>query len=144
MPNFRPTAAARLKRLAYRARTLALFYFVVLCVATHIPQPQVETISFSDKWVHFAGYAVLTVLVLAGWELTIGALDPKHYFAVWLAGTVYGAIDEITQIPVNRSCDMNDWIADVLGIVAGLLVFRLGRGGLYRILTSIESAPAGK
>lgn len=129
-----PVNAARLKRLAYRARTLALFYFVVLCIATHIPADRMEPMLGSDKWLHFASYATLTVLVLAGWELTIGVLQAKHYFAVWLAGTLYGAIDEITQTPVNRTCDMNDWAADVIGIVAGLLAFRLVRLVLYRVL----------
>jgi VanZ family protein len=86
---------------------------------------------------------VLTILVLAGWEFTIGLLKPKHYFAVWLAGTVYGALDEMTQTPVNRVCDINDWLANVLGIVAGLLAFRLGRAVLYRILDWSGALPAG-
>ena len=80
-------------------------------------RPRRRARRLSDKLLHFGGYAVLTCCVLAGWELTIGMLEPKHYFAVWLAGTLYGAIDEITQIPVGRTCDMNDGLADVLGIV---------------------------
>jgi VanZ family protein len=122
--------ADRAKQLASRARTLALFYFLVLCIGTHIPSVSQESISDIDKLLHFSGYAGLTLLVLTGWELTIGVLEPKHYFAVWLAGALYGALDEWTQIPVRRTCDMNDWLAAVLGIVCGLLVFRLGRGAL--------------
>jgi len=139
----RSAAAARWKRWAFRARTLALLYFVVLAVATHIPAEGVPPLSMSDKWLHFTGYGLLTVLMLAGWELTVGVLEPKHYFAVWLAGTVYGAIDERTQLLVNRSCDVNDWLADALGIVAGLLVFRLGRAVLYRVLDA-GSLPVSK
>jgi VanZ family protein len=141
VPHAPILTAARLKRLASRARTLAAVYFLVLCTATHIPleQSQVEV---SDKIVHFAGYALLTVLVLAGWEFTIGVLEPKHYFAVWLAGTIYGAIDEITQIPVGRHGDVNDWAADVLGIIAGLFVFRLGRAALYCLVAWMDAYDA--
>jgi len=100
-------------------------------------------VDVSDKMLHFCGYATLTVLVLTGWELTIGVLEPKHYFAVWLAGTLYGAFDEITQIPVGRTCDMTDWAADVAGIVTGLLVFRLVRAVVYRVAAWMEAFDAG-
>lgn len=129
----RPATAPPRRRLALRARTLAIVYFAILFIATHIPIPSSPGASTTfDKWFHFGGYAVLTILVLAGWELTIGALQPKHYFAVWLVGTLYGAIDEITQIPVSRTCDVNDWAADVLGIVMGMLVYRLARALFVR------------
>lgn len=128
------TAARRLKRIAARARTLAVVYLLLLFIGTHLPSDRVEALATtSDKWLHFAGYAVLTVCVLAGWELTIGALEPKHYFAVWLAGTLYGAFDEVTQTPVGRSADLNDWMADVLGVVCGLLTYRIGREAVLRI-----------
>ena len=129
------TSTERLKRIAARARTLALVYLIVLFIGTHLPLEQAEALAPSnDKSIHFAAYAVLTVLVLTGWELTIGVLQPKHYFAVWLAGVLYGAFDEISQTPVGRMCDMNDWMADVLGIVGGLLAFRLGRAALHRVI----------
>jgi VanZ family protein len=141
VPDARIFTADRLKRLASRARTLAAVYFLVLCTATHIPLEQSQ-VDVSDKIVHFASYALLTVLVLAGWEFTIGLLEPKHYFAVWLAGTIYGAIDEITQIPVGRHGDVNDWAADVLGIIAGLLLYRVGSAALYRVIAWMEAYDA--
>jgi VanZ family protein len=129
------TTAERLKRIAARARTLAIVYFVVLFIGTHIPLEQAEALAAAnDKWIHYGAYAVLTVLVLTGWELTIGVLEPKHYFAVWLAGVLYGVFDEVSQTPVGRNCDMNDWMADVLGVVCGLLVFRLGRAALHQLI----------
>ncbi len=144
MPHFRPHRAVRLRRLAAHARTLAAFYFVVLFIGTHLPIPPeaFSVIDNKDKLVHFAGYAVLTLVVLAGWELTIGRLQPKHYFAVWFAGTLYGAFDEITQAYVGRSCDVNDWVADVLGVVIGLLLFRVASAVVRRIFVLEESTPA--
>src|SRR5687768_18164478 len=140
-----PTAAERLKRIAARARTLAIVYFLVLFVGTHIPLEHAEAIAtVSDKWLHFGGYALLTLLVLTGWELTIGVLQPKHYFAVWLAGVLYGVFDEVSQTPVGRTCDMNDWMADVLGVVCGLLIFRLGRAALHKVIAWTSPVPVGE
>lgn len=120
------------RRWAARARTLAIVYFALLFIATHVPMPSHDMPSYSDKWFHFGGYAVLTMCVLAGWELTIGVLQARHYFAVWLAGTLYGVFDEVTQSFVSRTCDINDWAMDVLGIVCGLLVYRLARALVVR------------
>ncbi len=134
MPESKTPAARGLRRLASRARTLAVIYLAVLFTATHIPSLPTSGFSIYDKVEHFASYGVLTLCVLVCWELTIGVLQAKHYFAMWLAGTLYAAIDELTQIPVGRTCDVNDWAADILGIVAGLIAFRLIRGPLYRVL----------
>lgn len=136
-------ATERLRRLAARARTLAFFYLAALFIATHIPLPK-GSISNSDKLYHFGGYAALTLCVLAAWELSIGVLEAKHYFAVWLVGVLYAAFDEVTQIPVGRQCDANDWIVDVLGIVAGILAFRAFRGAYYWVLGGGRSLSLGK
>lgn len=139
-----PLSVNRRERLAVRARTLALLYLVALFIGTHLPMPPTTSISMSDKVCHFVGYAILTLSVLVGWELTIGVLKPKHYFAVWLVGTMYGAFDEITQVPVGRECDVNDWAFDVLGIVAGILAFRFLRRGMYWLLARGEPLSVGK
>jgi VanZ family protein len=143
MPHFPPHRTLRLRRWAAHARTLAAFYVVVLFIGTHIPLPPeaMEVIGGKDRLAHFAGYAVLTFVVLAGWELTIGRLKPKHYFAVWLAGILYGAFDETTQTYVGRICDLNDWVADLLGIVAGLLLFRAASALLRRLFVLDDAAP---
>jgi VanZ family protein len=139
MPDSQPSSGRRLRRLASRARTLAVIYLAVLFTATHVPSLPTHGFSLFDKVEHFASYAVLTMLVLVGWELTVGVLQAKHYFAMWLVGTLYATFDELTQIPVGRSCDVNDWAADILGIVVGLVAFRLLRGPLYRLLFVGES-----
>ena len=137
-----PQVARSLRRWAARARTLATIYLLVLFAATHIPFESHGGPSYADKVVHYAAYAALTVLVLLGWQLTIGVLQPKHYFAVWLVGTLYAAMDEVTQIPVGRTADMNDWAADVLGIVTGLLVFRVAFAIFTRVARFVGKGPA--
>jgi VanZ family protein len=139
-----PLKVQRLKRFASRARTLAAVYFIVLFTATHIPVDPSQVVDVSDKILHFTGYAALTILVLIGWEFSNGALEPKHFFAVWLAGTIYGVFDETTQTYVGRTCDMNDWAADVAGIVTGLIVFAIARALLYRIAAWMEAYDARK
>lgn len=113
---------------------------MVLFIGTHLPAEGVEGVTISDKFLHFAGYLTLTVFVLAGWELSVGRLEPRHYFAVWLAATLFGAFDEMTQTPVGRTCDANDWLADVLGVVCGLIVYRIGRAAVLRVTGRTPSA----
>jgi VanZ family protein len=117
---------------------VAAAYWTLLLTATHLPSTTIGRPSVGDKFVHFGGYAILTLCVLAAWELTIRFLEPKHYFAVWMAGTLCAAVDEITQVPVGRTGDVNDWAADVLGIVAALIVFRMARMPFYRLLVGAE------
>jgi hypothetical protein len=97
-------------------------YWPVIFWLTHIPVPDVARQSgMSDKTMHVMAYFALTFLVWfavspyqkAGW----GNLK------VWIVlATVigYAAIDEYLQGYVGRSVDMQDFIADVFGIVLGL------------------------
>lgn len=117
--------------LARRATLLCLF---VMFIGTHIPGHAAPSALHHDKLLHFLAYTTLTFGILASWELSTGSLLPIHYFVVWLTATLYGAIDEITQIPVGRTCDGLDWLCDVLGIIVGLTLFRCLRPFLYRFV----------
>lgn len=139
-----PPRSDRFKRIALRARTLAVVYFILLFIGTHGPETDIGSSVFSDKWVHCGGYLVLTLCVLAGWELTIGKLYPRHYFAVWLAGVVYGAFDEWTQLSVGRTCDMNDWAADTIGVVSGIIIYQMLRPLLFAIVGRNAAVEADK
>jgi hypothetical protein len=74
-----------------------------------------------DKLQHTAAYAV-------GGALIARALGRGGRFP-WLAavlGSLYGVSDEIHQLFVrNRSADPIDWIADTLGVLAGVGLWRL-------------------
>ena len=73
----------------------------------------------SDKLVHFVAFATLAFpLTLSG---RIGLLP------VFVGASAYGGAIELIQPSFNRSADMNDWIADVVGVVLGI-----GCGLLYR------------
>ena len=116
-----PPNRAKLTTLSKYA--LALFW-LALFAATHVP----PTTSFlppqgSDKVAHFAAYAMLALLLATTWQLASGLLTGRHLTFVWLAIVIYGALDEVTQIPVGRDCSIWDWTADALGAAIGLLLF---------------------
>ena len=89
--------------------------------ATHVPisHPPVP-IPGADKVVHFVGYGVLCLL-LTFW---IGLRRPLSRRVLWstvLVLAAYGAVDELLQIPVGRTCDPADWGFDLSGGSVGVL-----------------------
>ena len=113
-----------------KTKTLCQFvlggYWLAIFVATHLP----PTTSFLpneenniDKVYHFTAYAILAGLLATVWQLSSGVLTARHLSWTWIAVVIYGALDEITQIPVSRDCDIWDWTADATGAAVGLLAF---------------------
>ena len=75
----------------------------------------------SDKLVHLIAFAVLAFpLAITG---RFGLLP------VFVGASVYGGAIELIQPSFNRSADIYDWVADVIGVVLGI-----GCGVLYRHL----------
>ena len=73
----------------------------------------------SDKLVHFIAFAALAFpLARTG---RIGLLP------VLIGASAFGGAIELIQPSFNRSADVNDWIADIVGVVLGI-----GCGLLYR------------
>jgi VanZ family protein len=120
------------RRLAIVAWCMTVVFLLMIFAGTHIPVQAEAFLASSDKLLHFLAYFSLAMFLLISGELTLGPLKPIHFFSVWLACTLYGAMDEITQIPVGRECDVADWVCDVLGAVAALTVFRIARPLLDR------------
>jgi len=92
-----------------------IFY---LSAQPSVPLPQVEG---SDKLAHFGAYLVLGLALAYG-----NARGPRLPIVVpLLIGWLYGASDEFHQhfVP-GRSVDVGDWVADALGVAAGLLLFK--------------------
>ena len=73
----------------------------------------------SDKLVHLVAFAALAFpLARTG---RIGLLP------VFVGASAFGGAIELIQPSFNRSADVNDWIADIVGVVLGI-----GCGLLYR------------
>ena len=80
----------------------------------------------TDYTGHFVGYALLATLLLralagAAWR---GITARAGWLAV-LAASAYGVSDEIHQVFVpGRSATVEDWVADTLGAITGVLLLR--------------------
>ncbi|MBI3837602.1 MAG: VanZ family protein [Planctomycetia bacterium] len=121
----------RTKRRNKAALVLLAGYSLALVVGTHIPNPPEVIMSGpSDKSLHLAAYAGLAFLVSLNWFLR-QALGWRQRIAILGLLAVFGAVDEITQIPVGRECDVFDWTADVAGALVGSALF-LGAAAVFR------------
>jgi VanZ family protein len=97
-----------------------------------------------DKVGHAAAFAVLAILA----SVVISQFRPVAFrglLAVALGLAVYAGLDEYTQgwVPL-RTPDPLDWMADVAGILAGILLFVLIRRVLCRSAsdpTAIAKSP---
>jgi len=102
-----------------------LLYWPIIFVLAHIPIPQlVYKAQVSDKTLHLVVYLILVFLL---WFAV--SPDKKVNWskaAVWwvfLITAGYGGIDEILQGYVGRSCDIKDFLADLVGVGLGLILF---------------------
>ena len=73
----------------------------------------------SDKMVHFVAFAALA--------FPLARTGRFGLLPVFITASAYGGAIELIQPSFNRSADVNDWIADVVGVVLGI-----GCGLLYR------------
>lgn len=102
-----------------------LIYWPVVFILAHIPIPQlVYKAQVSDKGLHFLAYLVLVFLLWfaispdkkVNWRKT--AVWWVLFVVVW-----YGVADEVLQGYVGRSCDFMDFLGDLAGTLAGLILF---------------------
>jgi hypothetical protein len=101
---------------------ILIFYWLGIFVATHIPIPLwVEKMDISDKTMHFVAYMTLAFLLWFGTSFEKKA-DWRRLRPWLLTGIVlvYGFADELLQRFVNRSADLNDFAADVLGTATAM------------------------
>lgn len=103
-----------------------LMYWPFIFILAHIPiPPLVRKAGVSDKIIHFVAYLALVFLL---WSAV--SPDKKvnwHRAAAWwvlLVTVCYGVIDELLQaVVVGRSCDAMDFLADLAGVLTGLVLF---------------------
>jgi VanZ family protein len=126
--------------MQHRTRTFIrlglLLLFVLLLVGMgllmHLPQPTLDRLGlrqsmrspfpFSlDKVVHFGTYFLLSAL-LSAW-MWVGRLPLlKQALIILIVFAGYSAFEEYTQQFTDRTTDLADWYADLLGLSLGALV----------------------
>lgn len=102
-----------------------VFYWLSFFILAHIPVPGiVSKAGVSDKGMHFLAYLILVFLL---WF----AVSPDQKVSwrkavvwwVFIVLTGYGAADELLQGFTGRNCDVMDMVANLTGILAGLILF---------------------
>jgi VanZ family protein len=130
----RETKPRRLRKIA--AVMLGL-YWVALFILLHIPIQSPVKISNADKVAHLVLYGTLATL-LCLWMATSGRLTWKRMFQCYAFLAIYAVVDELLQIPVGRSCEAADWLADMIGIG---LAFLIAMGMQRFLLRGLPLAP---
>lgn len=106
-----------------------LLWAAIILVISSVPVPAVAAPPGADKGVHALLYLVLGVL--SGRSLLAGRDTPVWQLLVLLGVlAAFGAVDEAHQMLLaGRTADMRDWIADIVGSIAGvaLALARAGR-----------------
>lgn len=114
-------------RLTLRQKiTMAILaiYWVALLVFTHISIPKiVYQARISDKWLHFLAFMNLVFLL---W-FSFSPDDKVNWRRrlVWLlllVVCVYGGLDELTQPYFGRTCDLYDFMVNVVAVVTALII----------------------
>ena len=75
----------------------------------------------TDKVVHFVAFATLA--------FPLARTGRFGLLPVFIGASAFGGAIELLQPNFNRSADINDWVADIVGVVLGI-----GCGLLYRRL----------
>jgi VanZ family protein len=99
---------------------LTLIVMLILTVALLWPldQPPLGP-EWGDKIAHFIAFAVLAFPLARTGRLSL--------LAVFIGASAFGGAIELLQPNFSRNADVNDWIADVCGVLLGIvfgLVYR--------------------
>ncbi len=128
------------KRYVYFYLTV---YWIILFAATSIPSDHVPSLGVSDKFKHFGAYAVLASLVYAALFIQnrYKIFKQKPALFTIIITALYGALDEIHQsfIP-GRSCELMDWVADVIGILLAVIIIKYFIFGKWKINFALKNS----
>jgi VanZ family protein len=101
--------------------TLTILYWLLVIAMNHLPRPPHVGSSMSDTTKHLMSFGLLgSLLYLSIWAVRPNRRWPGLYAMALIL--VYAALDEWTQPLTGRSCEMRDFLADVIGAAAGLFV----------------------
>jgi VanZ family protein len=122
LKNLKESPGLRLL-LKLPAPLIAAFIWV-LSSQSSLPHP--KGVFGFDKIAHFIAYAVLTVAAGLWISSVTWRRRPRLWFLLVAAiAAAYGIIDEVHQFFVpGRNCNLWDWIADVVGSIAGAALIR--------------------
>jgi VanZ family protein len=127
-PRARPRFADAYEWLLRRAGPVLALYLLAMFIGTHVSLREPSTaFQIRDKVVHFGAFAGLAFLLATYHQSRRGTTRRLDLAVIWLLSGAYGVFDELTQIPVGRTADPLDWLADITGAATGLVAFAVLR-----------------
>jgi VanZ family protein len=119
-------------------------YWSLLLTSTHVPRlpHAVYMTNGIDKICHFVGYTGLAYLASVAWTLQRSITRPlrlANFVVIFGTLAVYGALDELTQPLVNRTCEFADWLADLAGAGFGMILFAITMSLARRVYPATSS-----
>ena len=111
------------QRIAVALAGMAFFTFLFCLPGSDLPQTGFfSNIPYFDKWVHMGIFC--TIIILWGWAMQL--FRYKELSILFVLAAIYGFLIEVVQyqfIP-DRSFDLTDVAADIIGALMGLLLWR--------------------
>ena len=114
-----------MSRAARICWVLTIVYWCGLFALTHLPAVKLPVVPIKDKTAHFISYGVLATALFLSIRFSTQKSAPRIAITVLTILLAYGALDEWTQLLVNRSCEMADWYADVSGASVAVVLMTL-------------------
>jgi VanZ family protein len=113
------------KRRIRTTRFTLSIYWLAMFIGSHMPMAPIRTESHYDKLIHFAAFAGLAFF-MAFYRGLLGRMTRNAYTTIFVIAAIYGIFDELTQMLIaGRTADPFDWLADITGAAAGLIVYWL-------------------
>ena len=118
-----------------------VFYWILLFTLTTLPTQSLPAVGVNDKLEHTLAYFGLSFLLYLTLLFQKKSVMLKKYAMLFtiLIVLFYGVLDEVHQLLIpGRSCELLDFLADMLGGVLGIVVIKI----LIHIYKFQESAAA--
>ena len=118
-----------------------IFYWILLFTLTTLPTQSMPAVGVNDKLEHTLAYFGLSFLLYLTLLFQKKSVMLKKYAMLFtlLIVLFYGVLDEVHQLLIpGRSCELLDFLADMLGGVLGIVVIKI----LIHVYKFQESAAA--
>ncbi len=105
-----------------------VFYWILLFTLTSLPSQSVPSVGVNDKLEHSLAYFGLSFLLYLTLLFQKKSDFLKKYAAIFtiLIIVIYAVLDEVHQLLIpGRSCEMLDFLADMLGGIVGILILKI-------------------
>ncbi|MBN2522150.1 MAG: VanZ family protein [Bacteroidales bacterium] len=101
--------------------------FALFTPGENLPAGNILQIYHIDKVIHFVIFLFLQFLFLFDFGYTKRSIPLKNQMVIFLAVIVYAALSELIQVffITERNGSWFDFIADILGMTAGILLYTL-------------------